>query len=128
MGKKAAHTGMSPKDISANAMDKFISRNDRKRQIEFQRLGRYKHEEKPVDLWPLQDQIEWFEENKERVKFDYHYPSYAAWRTEVMDRTGVYPSTFITFTAPHRETMKTMFAKRTSTREAADRLRALGIY
>ena len=63
MGKKAAHTGMSPKDISVNAMDKFISRNDRKREIEFQRLGRYKHESQAIDLWPMQDQIDYYEKN-----------------------------------------------------------------
>ena len=32
MGKKAAHSGESPKDRSINMMDKFITRNDRIRK------------------------------------------------------------------------------------------------
>ena len=32
MGKKAAHSGESPKDRSINMMDKFITRNDRRRK------------------------------------------------------------------------------------------------
>ena len=30
MGRKSAHSGMSPKDRSINLMDKFIQRNDRR--------------------------------------------------------------------------------------------------
>ena len=128
MGKKAAHTGMSPKDISVNAMDKFISRNDRKREIEFQRLGRYKHESQAIDLWPMQDQIDYYEKNAERLRFQRTYPSYSVWRQAVLDKSGVYPSTFITFTAPHREMMRNMYAAQTSIAEAVDRLRTLGVY
>ncbi len=128
MGKRSVHTGMSPKDISINAMDKFISRNDRKRDDEFQRLGRYRHEDQPVDLWPLPDQIEHYDRNRASIVFHLDYPSYSVWRDEVMDATRVYPSTFITFITPHRELMKTMYASQTSVREAADRLRNLGVY
>lgn len=128
MGKKSAHTGMSPKDISINAMDKFISRNDRKRDSDFQRLGRYCHEDQPVDIWPLQDQINFYDTNKQRIVFELDYPSYSVWRDQVMDTTGVYPSTFLTFIMPHRELMKTMYATQIPVREAAGQLRNLGVY
>jgi hypothetical protein len=128
MGKKAAHTGMSPKDISVNAMDKFISRNDRRRNIEFQRLGRYRHEDQPVELWPLTDQINYYEQNSTSIKFKHEYPSYSIWRDAVMDASKVYPSTFTTFITPHRELMRTMYANQTSVREAVDRLRSIGVY
>ena len=50
MGKKGAHSGMSPKDRSVNAMDKFIQRNDRKRQLDEKFLGRKKAKNIPIDL------------------------------------------------------------------------------
>lgn len=128
MGKKSAHTGMSPKDISVNAMDKFISRNDRKREQDFQRLGRYKHEDLAIELWPLEDQIEYHDKNRESIAYQSKYPSYSIWRDSVMDASKVYPSTFITFIYPHRDLMKTMYAAKTSVAEAVDRLRTLGVY
>jgi hypothetical protein len=128
MGKKSAHTGMSPKDISVNAMDKFISRNDRIREQDFQQLGRYKHEDRPVELWPLRDQLDYYDTNLDAIVYQSKYPSYSIWRDSVMDASKVYPSTFITFIYPHRELMKTMYAEKTSVREAVDRLRTLGVY
>ncbi len=128
MGKKSAHTGMSPKDISVNAMDKFISRNDRKRDYELQQPGRRKSDSIPIELWPLKDQIDYYDQNRSAILFMRKYPSYSVWRDAVMDATNVYPSTFITFIYPHRDMMQTMYAKQTPIREAVDRLRSLGVY
>ena len=42
MGKKGAHSGLSPKDRSTNAMDKFIQRSERRKQYEERKPGRRK--------------------------------------------------------------------------------------
>lgn len=128
MGKKSAHTGMSPKDISVNAMDKFIARNDRKKELQVQRVGRYKDDSLPIDIWPLKDQLEYFDQHRDSIRFNQTYPSYSIWRDAVMDASGVYPSTFITFILPHKELMRSMYESQTSVREAVSRIRSVGVY
>jgi hypothetical protein len=68
MGKKSAHTGMSPKDRSINLMDKFIRRNEnRNRDLPFV-SGIRKDSNIPLNMWPLKDQIEYWD--SEPIKID----------------------------------------------------------
>jgi len=48
MGKKAAHSGQSPKDRSINLMDKFITRNERRNKHKEQLPGRRKDPNVPL--------------------------------------------------------------------------------
>ena len=59
MGRKAAHSGMSPKDRSINLMDKFIARNDRRNRDNPFVSAIRKDPNIPISMWPLKDQIEY---------------------------------------------------------------------
>ena len=83
MGKKAAHSGMSPKDRSINLMDKFISRNMNKMKDQPVLPGRRKDASVPVNLWPLKDQIEYWETRTPEDRFDEEYSAYSTWYDEV---------------------------------------------
>ena len=128
MGKKSAHTGESAKDRSINMMDKFITRNvNREKRNPFQ-TGRRKDPNIPINLWPLKDQLEYWESRTDADRFDDRYPAYSYWITEVQKKSGVYPTTFTDFTSKHRTTLKEMFEKKTTVREAVSELRKLGVY
>ena len=74
MGKKSAHTGMSPKDRSINLMDKFIRRNEnRNRDMPFVSAIR-KDSNIPIDQWPLKDQIEYWNGRTDKDRFTDKYP------------------------------------------------------
>lgn len=128
MGKKGAHSGLSPKDRSTNAMDKFIQRNDRKRQTEERLPGRRKDKNIPIDLWPIKDQIEYYENRTEEERFRDKYHGYSTWYDEVKQLSKVYPTTFITFVAPYKEQMREWFDSCMLPKEAVRRLRKLGVY
>jgi hypothetical protein len=83
MGKKAAHSGLSPKDRSINAMDKFIQRNDRKNANLEKLPARRKDPNIPINLWPLEDQIEYWESRTDVDRFMEKYPTYSSWYAAV---------------------------------------------
>ena len=58
MGKKSVYSGESAKDRSINIMDKFITRNDNKKKSQPRLPARRKDDNVPLNLWPLQDQLE----------------------------------------------------------------------
>ena len=128
MGKKGAHSGLSPKDRSTNAMDKFIQRNDRKRHTEERLPGRRKDKNIPIDLWPIEDQIAYYENRTDEDRFRDKYSSYSTWYDEVKRLSKVYPSTFMSFVAPYRDDMRTWFDSCMLPKEAVQRLRKLGVY
>ena len=83
MGKKSAHTGISPKDRSAILMDKFISRNANRMKDQPKLPARRKDPNVPLDLWPLKDQIEYWEARTDTDRFDEQYAAYSTWYQEV---------------------------------------------
>ena len=128
MGKKGAHSGMSPKDISALAMDRFIQRNDRIRSAEERLPGRRKDRNIPVDLWPLKDQIEYWENRTDMDRFLDEFPTYSTWYEHVKRESGVYPATFIDFTKHLGELMRELYAQGLKPRLAVLELRKHGVY
>ena len=60
MGKKSAHTGLSPKDRSMNIMDKFIRKNEAKTINQPILPARRKDPNVPINLWPFKDQVEYY--------------------------------------------------------------------
>ena len=98
MGKKAAHSGESPKDRSVNLMDKFITRNERRTKHLNHLPARRKDPNVPFNLWPLKDQIEYMENRTDAERFDENYPSYSYWNEAVQKKSKVYTRTFIDFT------------------------------
>ncbi len=128
MGRKSAHTGISPKDRSINIMDKFISRNNNKQKNNPIVSGRRKDPNIPVDMWPYKDQIEYWENRTDSDRFNDTYSSYSTWYSEVKAKSGVYHRTFDEFVYKLREEMKMMWEKKTMPKDAVLELRKFGVY
>tara|TARA_R110001599_G_scaffold10638_2_gene52028 strand:- start:1265 stop:1651 length:387 start_codon:yes stop_codon:yes gene_type:complete len=128
MGKKAAHSGESPKDRSINMMDKFITRNDRRRKHQDQLPARRKSPDVPFHMWPLKDQIEHVENRTDEDRFDDDYPAYSYWITSVQKKSGIHHRTFPDFTVKLKPQLQDMFANKKSVRDAVEFLRRNGKY
>lgn len=128
MGKKGAYSGESAKDRSANLMDKFISRNQNKQQNQPQLSGRRKDPSIPVDLWPLKDQLEYWDSRTDADRFKDRYTAYSIWYDEVKERSGVYHRTFIDFTHSLKPLMHDMYDRQVSPADALHELRKHGVY
>jgi hypothetical protein len=128
MGRKSAHTGISPKDRSINIMDKFISRNNNKQQGQAPLPARRKDPNIPVDMWPFKDQIEYWENRTDADRFDDKYSSYSTWYSEVKSKSGVYPTTFDDFVYKLRPELKRMWEGKTMPKAAVLELRKFGVY
>ena len=128
MGKRSVHTGISAKDRSTNLMDKFISRNEKRAQNQPKLPARRKDPDVPLDLWPLKDQIEYWENRTDEDRFDDVYSAYSTWYDEVKRLSGVYPSTFIDFTAHLKQDMREMWEQKLSPKMAMRELRKKGVY
>ena len=128
MGKKAAHSGESPKDRSVNMMDKFITRNDRRRKHQEQLPARRKSPDVPFNMWPLKDQIDHANNRTDADRFNDDYPVYSYWITEIQKKTGVYHRTFVDFTLKLKPELKEMYDKKTSVRDTVEYLRKKGVY
>jgi len=128
MGRKSAHSGMSPKDRSINLMDKFITKNANRAKDKPVLPGRRKDKDVPLNLWPLKDQIEYWENRTDADRFDEDYSAYSTWYDEVKRKSGVYPQTFLDFTAKLKTEMRTMWENKMVPRTALIELRKLGVY
>lgn len=128
MGKKSAHSGESPKDRSINLMDKFITKNSNREKNQPRLPGRRKDSSIPVNLWPLKDQIEYWNTRTDADRFDEAYPIYSTWYEEVKQRSGIYHSTFVDFTSKLKDEMKHMFETKVFPKHAILDLRKKGVY
>jgi len=128
MGRKSAHTGESPKDRSINIMDKFITKNMNKEKHQIQKSGRRKDPNIPIYMWPLKDQIEYWESRTDTDRFNEQYSAYSTWYDEVKQRSGIYPQTFLDFTSKLKPEMKEMWQNKLTPRDAVLELRKRGVY
>ena len=94
MGRKSAHTGESPKDRSINIMDKFIAKNMNREKHQPFKSGRRKDPNIPIHMWPLKDQIEYWENRTDADRFDDKYPVYSFWIADVQSLSKVHSSFF----------------------------------
>lgn len=128
MGRKSAHSGMSPKERSINLMDKFITRNSNKEKNNPILPARRKDKDVPLNLWPLKDQIEYWESRTDTDRFNEQYSAYSTWYDEVKQRSGIYPQTFLDFTSKLKPEMKEMWQNKLTPRDAVLELRKRGVY
>jgi hypothetical protein len=128
MGKKSAHTGMSPKDRSINLMDKFITRNQNKNKDMPFRSAIRKDPNIPIDQWPLKDQIEYWENRTDADRFDTSYPIYSYWIDAVRQTSKVHPTFFADCTLKLKPMLQEMYDNKVSVREAVTELRKHGVY
>ena len=128
MGRKSAHTGMSPKDRSINLMDKFITKNANRVKDQPVLSARRKDANIPIHMWPLKDQIEYWASRTAADSFDSEYTSYSTWYAELKSKSGVYPATFMDFTSKLKPLMVEMWEKKMMPRQAILELRKHGVY
>jgi hypothetical protein len=128
MGKKSAHSGESPKDRSTNLMDKFISKNANREKHQPKLPGRRKDPSVPIDLWPLKDQIEYWETRTDADRFNEQYAAYSTWYDEVKNKSGLYHATFLDFTSKLKTEMKQMWETKVFPKDALFELRKKGVY
>lgn len=128
MGRKSAHTGMSPKDRSINLMDKFITKNANKLKDQPFQSARRKDPNIPIHMWPLKDQIEYWDSRTEADMFDEKYRSYSTWYSDVKSISGVYPATFMDYTSKLKPLMVEMWEKKMLPKQAILELRKHGVY
>tara|TARA_R100000656_G_scaffold66748_1_gene50627 strand:- start:10 stop:399 length:390 start_codon:yes stop_codon:yes gene_type:complete len=126
MGRKG-YQGESPADRSINLMDKFIRRNEKKQSLEKIFPGRRKDKNIPMDLWPLKDQIEYWDSLTPADWFDRKYPSYIDWLDELQSISAQYPTTFTDQISGHKDRIQEVFNKKIKPRKALDILRKEGI-
>ena len=128
MGKKSAHTGESPKDRSINIMDKFISKNLKRDKNQPFKTGIRKDTNLPIHMWPLKDQIEYWETRSDADRFADSYPAYSYWIAEVQKQSGVHPSFFTAQALKLKSMLQEMFDSHTAPKEAIRELRKHGVY
>ena len=128
MGRKSAHTGMSPKDRSAMIMDKFISKNIKREAGQPFKSGIRKDPNIPIHMWPLQDQIEYWENRTDADRFADKYPVYSFWITEVRDLSKVHPTFFASKISSLQEMVTEMYDNKTFPKEAVRILKNHGLY
>jgi hypothetical protein len=128
MGKKSAHSGMSPKDRSINLMDKFITRNaNKQKDMPFQ-SARRKDPNIPIHMWPLKDQIEYWENRTDADRFNEVFPAYSFWIAEVQAKSKVHPTFFADCILPMKPELLEMYENKIAVKEAVDMLRKRGVY
>lgn len=128
MGRKSAHTGESPKDRSINIMDKFIARSNKKEAHKTLLPARRKDPNVPLDLWPLKDQLEYWETRTDADRFNERYPAYSYWIAEVQQSAGVHPTFFTDCAAKLKPTLLALYESKTPVKETVRELRKHGVY
>jgi hypothetical protein len=128
MGKKSAHTGMSPKDRSINIMDKFISKGINKEKNQPFRSARRKDPNIPIHMWPLKDQIEYWDNRTDADRFDEIYPAYSYWIDAVQKLSKVHPSFFTDQAIRLKAMLQEMYDAKTLPRDTVMELRKHGVY
>ena len=128
MGKKSAHTGMSPKDRSINIMDKFITRNQNKQKDRPFQSAIRKDPNNPIHMWPLKDQIEYWENRTDTDRFNDTYPVYSFWISSVEKLSKVHPTFFSDRTVQLKPRLLEMYETKTMPKDAVAELRKHGVY
>ena len=128
MGRKSAHTGMSPKDRSAMIMDKFICRNIKREQNMPIKPGIRKDPNIPIYMWPLKDQIEYWESRTDADRFNDTYPVYSFWIAEVQKLSKVHHTFFNDCIAKLKTELQQMYDDKIMPRDAVAELRKHGVY
>jgi len=128
MGKRG-YQGDSPRDIATDIMDKFIARTDqRKKKLNPDKLkGRRKSPDVPFHMWPLKDQIAYYDDATPTETFHRKWSSYIKWQEALQKYSGMYPITFIDCLYPNSKRIRELFDKMLSPSSAYRLLQKEGI-
>ena len=128
MGRKSAHTGESPKDRSINIMDKFISKNMNREKNQPFKSARRKDPNIPIHMWPLKDQIEYWDNRTDADRFNDKYPVYSFWISDVQSLSKVHSSFFNNKAIQLKTLLQEMYDEKTMPKDAVAVLRKHGVY
>jgi hypothetical protein len=109
-------------------MDKFITRNQNKQKDQPFRSAIRKDPNIPIHMWPLKDQIEYWENRTDADRFNDVYPVYSFWISEVEKLSKVHPTFFTDKTLSLKPRLLEMYETKVMPREAVTELRKHGIY
>ena len=128
MGKRGSYQGESPTDRAAGLMDKFIQRSNRKQKQNAERNIKKRFDKSiPKHLWPLDEQLDYWDSLTEQDRFRMKYPTYSEWKTEVQQRSGMYYITFRDVISNHKDRLVSMYEKCMSVTQSIIELRKEGI-
>lgn len=116
MGKHG-YQGVSHSDRAVNGMDKFIKREARKPNKNSNLPLRRKDESIPMHLWPLKDQLEYWDNMSEPDRFKRKY-SFTSWYNEIAERSGMYHITFKDCVSPHSKRLQELYSECTPVNES----------
>tara|TARA_Y100000034_G_C6600253_1_gene261100 strand:+ start:87 stop:479 length:393 start_codon:yes stop_codon:yes gene_type:complete len=127
MGKKGAYTGESPADRSINLIDKFIKRSEKKNAHKDRLPARRKAKDVPIDLWPLKDQLEYWDNMSDEDKFDHEYKNFHDWFDSLKELVN-YPAISIRdMVSGNMDVIKEKFNLKTKPKTAYRELQKEGI-
>jgi hypothetical protein len=109
-------------------MDKFISKNMNREKNQPFKSGRRKDPNIPVYMWPLKDQIEYWESRTDADRFNDKYPVYSFWIDEVQSLSKVHSSFFKDQAIKLKALLQEMYDEKTMPRDAVTVLRKHGVY
>lgn len=112
MGKHG-YQGVSHSDRAVNGMDKFIKREAKKSNKTSHLPLRRKDKNIPMELWPLKDQIEYWDNMSEADKFKRKY-TFTSWYNEIVEKSGMYHITFKDCVSPHANLLQQLYNECTS--------------
>jgi hypothetical protein len=79
-------------------------------------------------MWPLQDQIEYWENRTDADRFVDKYPVYSFWIAEVERLSKVHPTFFTSKILKLNDMVKEMYETKTFPKEAVSILKKHGLY
>lgn len=117
---RKGYQGESPSDRSINIMDKFIKKNERRRQ----RNDNVDLEPKPMSCWSLKEQLEFWENITPAQQFELDWTSYSKWLREIQILTGCYNTTFTDLALKHATEFKSLYDSKINPKDALRKLRS----
>ena len=124
---RKGYQGESATDRATNIMDKFIQRNEQRKERTDSKKEYKKGPDVPFELWSLKDQIDHYNNMNESDWFDHQYPTYSNWLAVVKEKSGMYPITFTDVTAKHKSVLRELFDNKLNPRAAVRQLERRGI-
>ena len=96
------------------------NKNERRNKHKEHLPGRRKDKDVPIDLWPLKDQMEYWENQTDEQKFDRKYGSYIDWLDTIKNITGYPDRSFMDMISPviHKERLREVYSLKILPKEA----------
>ena len=116
---RKGYQGESPSDRSINIMDKFIRKNEQRKNREVTKSN----EPKPMNQWSLKEQLEFWDNITPEQRFDLDWTSYSVWIKEIQRLTGCFNPTFTDLALKHKNEFTKLFDSKISPKDALRKLR-----